>query len=961
LQENMKMEQLEYFGIPSYIIQIWKKYYSSILLPVQEKAVRQYNLLQTSNIRSAGIKNQTVLKNLLIISPSSSGKTLAGEIPAMQEISLNKKIIFLVPLRILAEEKYRHFLNLYRSIGLKVKLSSRDHRHDDRDIIRGHFHVAVIVYEKFYYLLLQYPQFLKSISLLIADEIQLIDDIQRGPRLEKMYKYLQFNHQNIRIIGLSAFMENIMPLAELLNAKTVFSAYRPVELRKGIVRKGIYQYIEHNTGITGKETFFPEDSVSECNLAGYLKATLNYLAKQNETNLVFFPTRREVRTWSKWLASQFSLPPARRAIDELYSMEHTTSQKELIELLQNGIAYHCANLSWQERHLIEKALRSGNIKIICATDTLSMGINLPVNNVILTGQKVVSGKAMEKSYSTYYRRELALSEVENMGGRAGRFDKKNRFGRIIFLAPSLIELTAYQKLYFGYSGQATLPLYQNQFFQISEQSFQVRESHPACLKIKPVKTRENLLNFLLHNIVLECYGHNIDNIFSILLNEKEKQKNSFWNYQFPNNLGKKEILLLLDEIAEEQLIRICNRHSFHITDMGRLVVSKGISFNTFVHFRGWLKENALESLNELEIIFLVAESIDGRKLLIPYPYSAQGKWKEYLRMRFLNMIFEQGINHKPIFQMNLNKDPEHKTNQTKNENLEKYLTIKKTLLMFDWLSNKKLKEIEEEYGILSGSIQKIGEDFSWLVDTLAAIAGKSGWKEQRPSDLKKISLLSERLVTGVSPEGLALARLKIPGLTRGYIQRLVQEGYDSEGCLRELDRKQLHSLLPERLIDRIQNYLFSKYENLGLNRIDLPKRQNAIINAIDNSVEKTKPVISINPERPDRIFFFEKTISVNRISFQLISILGKNQGKMLSYDEIINFLWPDDEDATYHRLWYHLGKLRYSMQKIIQEKNISKLPNNYIKEKIIKVFPGRGLLLDEDVLVKIYNTNNKKT
>lgn len=959
LQENMKMEQLEYFGIPSYIIQIWKKHYSSTLLPVQEKAVRQYNLLQTSNIRLAGMQNQAVFKNLLIISPSSSGKTLAGEIAAIQDISLNKKIIFLVPLRILAEEKYRHFLSLYRSIGLKVKLSSRDHRHDDRDIIQGRFHVAVIVYEKFYYLLLQYPQFLKSISLIIADEIQLIDDIQRGPILEKMFRYLQLNNQNIRIIGLSAFMENIRALAGLLNAETIFSAYRPVELRKGIVRKGIYNYVEHNTAIKGKETFFPEDSVSECNLAGYLKATLDYLVKQNETNLVFFPTRREVRKWSRWLASQFPLNPARRAIDELYSMECTTSQEELIELLQNGIAYHCANLSWQERHLIEKALRNGNIKIICATDTLSMGINLPVNNVILTGQKVVSGKAMEKPYSAYYRRELALSEVENMGGRAGRFDKENRFGRIIFLAPSLIELTAYQKLYFGYSGKSALTGYQNQFFQISEQSFRIRENHPASLKIKSLKSKENLLNFILHNIALESCGQNIDNIFSIILNKKED--NSFWNYQFPSNLDKKEILLLLDEMVKEQLIQICNRQSFQITDIGRLVVSKGISYNTFLHFRGWLKENARENLNELEIIFLIADSIDGNRLLISYPYSAQGKWKEYLRVRFLNLIFEQGISHKPIFQMHLNKSSEHKTNQVKKDGIEKYLTIKKTLLMFDWLSNRELKEIEEEYGILSGSIQKIGEDFSWLVDTLAAIAGKSGWKERRMPDLKKISLLSERLVNGIKAEEIALARLKIPGLTRGYIQRLVQEGYDSEECLRELDRKQLHSLLPERLIDRIQNYLFPKDEILDLNKINLPKRQNVAKKAIENSIEETKPVIIIDPERPDRIFFFEKTISVNRISFQLISLLGINQGKMLSYDEIINFLWQDDEDATYHRLWYHLGKLRYSMQKIIQEKNISNLPNNYIKEKIIKVFPGRGLLLDENVLVKMYIKNNKKT
>jgi len=964
LQENMKMDQLEYFGIPSYIINIWKEHYSAALLPVQEKAVRQFNLLQNDRIKTSSALNQDTPGSLLVISPSSSGKTMVAEMAAIQEISLNKKVIFLVPLRILAEEKYEHFFHMYKSIGLKVKLSSRDHRHDDGDIVQGNFHIAVIVYEKFYYLFLQYPQFLENISLLIADEIQLINDPQRGPRLENSFNFLKIKHPAIRIISLSAFTENVDRMAAWLDAPVLFSAYRPIELRKGIVRNGVYKYIEHNTRITGKEIFFPEDDVQECNLAGYLKATLNYLVNQNESNLIFFPTKREARVWSKWLASQFSLPPAQTAIKELRAMEDSTSREELMYLLQNGIVYHCADLSRQERHLIEEATRTGDIKIICATGTLAMGVNLPVDNVILTGQKIISGKGTEKSSTTYCKRALTLSEVENMGGRAGRLRHHRNFGRIIFLAPSLIELTAYQKLYFDHSDRGTASVSPYFYPAVRKRSFQIGENDvvPFCPEIskeKPVSMERDLFTFLLHRITLGCQS--IDDIHTIIQSGEEKTREQFWHHKFCKNITEKQVLEVLHQLENEQLIRICNEKSCHITDLGLLIVSKGICFHTFIYFRKWLNKFQKDSTSELEILFLIASSSDGQEFFIPSPGNRvmkrkkfhSNKWKEYLRMRMLNLIFEQGEDHKQIFRSHLNINPNHGSDQNQKNDLKQYLAIKKTLLMVDWISGRELKEIEEDYGILSGAIQKMGEGFSWLTDTLSAIATEMHWKEERSMDLEKIHRLSARLILGVEPEGLALVQLEIPCLTRGYIQSLVREGYDNEQCLRELDKKQLSPILPDLLIQKMmQQIAFREEKNLSFAKNNKQETKNDCIKTIKDQLES---VITINPDRPDRILFLREAVTVNRINFQLISLLARNQGKIISYEQIINTLWPDDEDATYHRLWYHLGKLRNNMQKVVLKKDLSNLSTGYIKEKVLKVFPGRGLLLDTNVLVEIKN------
>ncbi|GAI63540.1 unnamed protein product, partial [marine sediment metagenome] len=71
-------------------------------------------------------------------------------------------------------------------------------------------------------------------------------------------------------------------------------------------------------------------------------------------------------------------PAASSAIKELRRMEETLSRNELLELLKRGMAYHNADLSWEERSLVEKYLKEGEIKVICATTTLALGVELPV-------------------------------------------------------------------------------------------------------------------------------------------------------------------------------------------------------------------------------------------------------------------------------------------------------------------------------------------------------------------------------------------------------------------------------------------------------------------------------------------------------------------------------------------------------------------------------------------------------
>jgi len=185
----MKIKNLKNYGIPSYIVNIWEKHYSPCLLPLQEEAVREYGVLGYGENKEgrmqyaptgANDKKGARNDNLLLIAPTSSGKTFIGEMAAITQVIHQKKVIYLVPLRYLAEEKYRHFKNLYSSYGIETVVSIRDYRKDDQRIIRGNYKIAVMVYEKFYYFLLKYPDFLIDVSLVVIDEMQLINNPKWG-------------------------------------------------------------------------------------------------------------------------------------------------------------------------------------------------------------------------------------------------------------------------------------------------------------------------------------------------------------------------------------------------------------------------------------------------------------------------------------------------------------------------------------------------------------------------------------------------------------------------------------------------------------------------------------------------------------------------------------------------------------------------------------------------------------
>ena len=187
------------------------------LRPAQEKAVKQ-GLLEGHN--------------QLITTPTASGKTLIAEMAFLNHILHGRgKAVYIVPLKALATEKHKEFRRKYGS-RMKIALSIGDL--DSTDNYLSDYDLIICTAEKLDSLLRHHAPWLRYVSVLIIDEIHLLNDPGRGPTLEIIIVMLRKLLHDIQILGLSATIGNPDELAEWLDAELIEDIWRPVKLHKGV-------------------------------------------------------------------------------------------------------------------------------------------------------------------------------------------------------------------------------------------------------------------------------------------------------------------------------------------------------------------------------------------------------------------------------------------------------------------------------------------------------------------------------------------------------------------------------------------------------------------------------------------------------------------------------------------------------------------------------------------------------
>ncbi|MAG16368.1 hypothetical protein CMO88_04885 [Candidatus Woesearchaeota archaeon] len=206
---------------------------------LKDKLPQQLYTIVASNIaelRPAQVKSVKAglleEKNLLVCTPTASGKTLIAELAALSAILNGKgKAIYIVPLKALAAEKYKDFKQRYGNL-IKIAISTGDL--DSSDSYLANYDLLFMTSEKLDSLLRHHTPWIKSVKVVVIDEIHLLNDPGRGPTLEILITILKQLLPQMQLIGLSATIGNSEELAEWLNAKLIIDSWRPVTLHQGI-------------------------------------------------------------------------------------------------------------------------------------------------------------------------------------------------------------------------------------------------------------------------------------------------------------------------------------------------------------------------------------------------------------------------------------------------------------------------------------------------------------------------------------------------------------------------------------------------------------------------------------------------------------------------------------------------------------------------------------------------------
>ena len=871
---------------PSWIQQV-KTSVGEYFLPIQEKAIQAGGLFEG--------------RNLLVVGPTSCGKGLVGDLACLQQIRRDRPGILIVPTKALARQRKEEIRSRYGPLGLHVVQSSRDNREHDPDILSGRFHFAIIVAEKLLSLLSQSPQLFALMGTVVFDELQMLFDEDRGGDMELLLTRL-LCEENLQLVGLSAVIEQSEPIAEWLNASLVEETQRPIELRQGVLCEGVFHFKEFNRGCQGEEDL-PEiqgDHEEDLIFAG-----AKYFAMRNEMTLIFCATKDESFAWADKLSISLALPPAEEAIRELDTLEDNLVTESLRRFLSSGVAVHNSDLTWPQRQLVEKYAARGDIRILCSTTTLSEGINLPIVNTFIP-RTVYRSRTEDFQRGRPPRPErLTRSRFHNMTGRSGRLGQKGLpndsegapFGRGILVSPHSVDIETLMRSYLG--------------------SETIRES--------PQLFRQNWLHSIL-KLIASGSARNEEAVKAFMgrslcgFLESKQLMESVINWR--ENLS-----LFIAQLREQGFlidsgitsIAIKDQSVLEPTSLGLLAARSGVCPATLDHFRGYIASS--DQYATLEILLMVAFALEGQIFYLPVN---QREWKSqrYLNESYQRLDEEGSLSHSWLHCLFESEDIHSRSFAS---------ALKKALLLSDWISVRPSIEIERCYRILSGHIERLADQFSWLIETLAEVAFLEGWSREESDPIQRLSC---RLKAGLPDGALNLAPLYERGFHRTALLKLWGAGLDSVSRVEKLARKELVAILGRAQAD----LLYSQPETPSTSpdstgAAEFPTLSSPVTQ--DSIHLSGQYRLELNRSRPDFIMLNGVRISVTGKEFELLWILAERPGQCISYDRILDRVWPN-VIVEQHQIYHHKSKLLQKIRKTLGS----------LDPPFIGVVRGKGIYLE---------------
>ncbi|RDW60797.1 ATP-dependent RNA helicase DOB1 [Coleophoma cylindrospora] len=401
-------------------------------------------------------------ESVLVSAHTSAGKTVVAEYAIAQSLRNNQRVIYTSPIKALSNQKYREFAAEFGDVGLMTG-----------DVtINPTATCLVMTTEILRSMLYRGSEIMREVQWVIFDEVHYMRDKTRGVVWEETIILLP---DKVRYVFLSATIPNSMQFAEWITkthnqpCHIVYTDFRPTPLQhyffpagadgihlivdeKGNFREDNFQKamatIEEKKGadpadINAKRKGKGKDK--KTNKGGNKEGSDIYkivrmiMLKHYNPVIVFSFSKRECEAYALQMSSMAFNDDSEKAmvtkvfesaIESLSEEDKTLPQiQHILPLLRRGIGVHHSGLLPILKETIEILFQENLIKVLFATETFSIGLNMPAKTVVFTSVEKFDGVAM---------RYLTPSEFIQMSGRAGRRGLDDR-GIVIMMIDNKME------------------------------------------------------------------------------------------------------------------------------------------------------------------------------------------------------------------------------------------------------------------------------------------------------------------------------------------------------------------------------------------------------------------------------------------------------------------------------------------------------------------------------------------
>ncbi|MEA2004064.1 MAG: DEAD/DEAH box helicase, partial [archaeon] len=697
-------------------------------------------------------------KNMLLTIPTSSGKTLVAELAALKTVlEKKKKVLYLVPLKALAMEKFNDFKDKYGSLGVKTAVSIGNF--DGKDQRLKDFDIIVTSVEKADSLLRHKAEWFSDIGLVIADEIHLLDDSSRGPTLEIVLTRIG-EISDAQVVGLSATINNRKELAEWLSSVLVESDFRPTVLHEGYAEKGKVMFPDK------KDQGFSISSDSDV-----LEAIVKKVSGDGKQGIIFVSSKRSAEKVSEDLSKVVGAglgASEKVKLDELsesvlHAMSSPTTQcRRLAKVVKHGVAFHHSGLVHSQKAMIEDAFRSGLVRFISATTTLAYGMNLPCDYVIM--------RDVKRFYGTRGYDYIPVLEYKQCAGRAGRA-KYSKEGRSVIVLKAGDDADDIEKKFIRglpeniYSKLSLEPVLRihilslvatghvssvtdlERFISKTFYAHQFKELEELFVKIEAV------IDMLSRFGMVEAEGGNLK----------------------ATSFGLRVAELYIDPVTADLFVRAI-RQPLKVGDGASVRCPEKISGEDscgadFVS-GAQILENSSKTLNSFSLFNLISQSIEMFPL-------ARAK-KDDTEM--LNDVVES-CSCNILTEVPSVWDWDRK----------RFLDSVKTALLFDsWIKENTEDFISKHFSVTPGELKVKLDNADWLLYSIEEFSRLFGLKDV----YKSVKMLRVQMKHGVSEELLKLVAVK--GVGRVRARALYNEGFKSASDVRKGDLGVLEKIVGKK-------------------------------------------------------------------------------------------------------------------------------------------------------------------